>query len=455
MHMLQPRLYWWFWPRSIRRRASPRAPCRFQIPSLPIQFQAGGSVDALVQSISERSPEPRRPFFIVGNRPAIHFIARTRADGHAPAVDHGGTHEADGCFFGTEIARTSRHSRHEFHATSRTASHRLRPLRRTRGISLRPFAAAAFLAIAGSAAPTQAQTWTTKQPVRIVVPLSAGSAIDLVARLVFDEVAKQTQQTIIVENRPGASQTLGAIAVAKSRPDGYTILVAGSALSVVQSTMPNLNLNVLSDLKAVALLANIPLVMVVSPSKGYKTLADFVGYAKSNANAVTYGSAGRGDSTHLAAERLRLAAGFSGLYVPFRGATEVLTEIMAGRLDFYLSPMAAALSSITAGRLQALAVASAKRAAALPGVPTTVEAGFPNSDYEFWVGAFVSANTSTGFVSALHGDILNALQAPSVQQRLNTLGGEVASKTPEEFAEQVGREIRVNATVVKEAGLAN
>jgi tripartite-type tricarboxylate transporter receptor subunit TctC len=133
----------------------------------------------------------------------------------------------------------------------------------------------------------------------------------------------------------------------------------------------------------------------------------------------------------------------------------VLTEIMAGRLDFYLSPMAAALSSITAGRLQALAVASARRAAALPEVPTTLEAGFPNSDYEFWVGAFVSANTSTEFVSALHREIFNALQAPSVQQRLNTLGGEVASKTPEEFADQVRREIRINATLVKEAGLAN
>ncbi|MCC6780617.1 MAG: tripartite tricarboxylate transporter substrate binding protein [Hyphomicrobiales bacterium] len=306
-----------------------------------------------------------------------------------------------------------------------------------------------------SAAPTCAQTWTTKQPVRVVVALSAGSAIDLVARLVFDEVARRTQQTIVVENRPGGSQTLGAIAVAKSNPDGHTILVAGSALSVVPSTMPNVSLNVASDLRAVALLADIPLVMVVSPAKGHKTLADFVGYARSSAGAVTYGSAGRGDSTHLAAERLRLAAGFSGLYVPFRGAPEVLTEIIAGRLDFYLAPAAAALSSITAGQLQALAIASAKRAVALPAVPTTLEAGFPRSDYEFWVGAFVSANTSTEFVSALHGEISKALQGPSVQERLETLGAEASSKMPEEFADQIRREIQINAALVKEAGLGN
>jgi tripartite-type tricarboxylate transporter receptor subunit TctC len=436
-----------------RANAGRHIPRRFLLPSLPDQSKVGGSVEASVPAISKGLSEQRRPSFIVENPPATHFVARTPADGHTLPIDHGGTHEANG-FYGNKPARKSPHSRPRFHATSRTVS-RLWPFRRTRAISLRLFAATACLAIASPAAPTSAQTWTTKQPVRVVVPLSAGSAIDLVARLVFDGVARQTQQTIIVENRSGASQTLGAIAVAKSHPDGYTILVAGSALSVVQSTMPNLNLNVSSDLRAVALLANIPLVVVVSPTKGYKTLGDFVGYARSNASAVTYGSAGRGDSTHLAAERLRLAAGFSGLYVPFRGATEVLTEIMAGRLDFYLSPMLAALSSITAGRLQAPAVASAGRAAALPDVPTTLEAGFPNSDYEFWVGAFVSANTSTEFVSALYREIFNALQAPTVQQRLSTLGGEVALKTPEEFADQVRRDIRINATLVKEAGLAN
>jgi hypothetical protein len=148
-----------------------------------------------------------------------------------------------------------------------------------------------------------------------------------------------------VENRPSASQTIGAGAVAKADPDGYTILVAGSALAVVPSTIANLPFNVQSDLVAVGALANVPLVMVVQPAKGYKTIHDFVAAAKAKPDSMTYGSGGRGDATHLAAERFRLAAGFQGLYVPFRGAPEVLTEVMSGRLDFYMSPIPAAPQS--------------------------------------------------------------------------------------------------------------
>jgi len=318
----------------------------------------------------------------------------------------------------------------------------------------RLFAALAFTAVFFCwSVPAPAQLWTTKQPVRVIVPLSPGSAIDLVARVVFEQVAKQTQQTILIENRPGASQTIGAAAVAKSGGDSYTILVGGSALSVVQSTMPNLSFNAATELTAVTPLASLPLVMVVSPAKGYRTLGDFIEQARSRTVSVTYGSAGRGDSTHLAAERLRLAAKFPGLYVPFKGAPEVLTEIMAGRLDFYLSPAAAALPSIAGGQLQALAVASAKRADALPAVPTTTEAGLANSNYEFWVGAFVSAATPAALVEALHKEIARALDTPAVQERLKTMGGEILHKTPHEFAEQFRGEIRMNAELVKDAGL--
>src|SRR5262249_54796871 len=172
---------------------------------------------------------------------------------------------------------------------------------------------------------SHAQDWPTRQPIRVTVPLTPGSAIDLVGRLVFDQVAKQIGQTIVVENRSGASQTIGAGLVAKAEPDGYTILVAGSALAVVPSTMSNLPFDVQKDLVPVGSLANVPLVMVVNPAKGYKTLYDFVAAAKARPGSFTYGSGGRGDATHLAAERFRLAAGFDGLYVPFPGAPAVLT----------------------------------------------------------------------------------------------------------------------------------
>jgi len=164
--------------------------------------------------------------------------------------------------------------------------------------------------------PSQAQAWPTRQPIRVIVPLTAGSAIDIVGRLVFGEISNQIGQTVVIENRAGASQTIGAAAVAKADPDGYTILVAGSALAVVPSTMANPPLNVQADLTAVGALANVPLVLVVQPAKRYQAIHEFVAAAKARPGGMTYGSGGRGDTTHLAAERFRLAAGLEGLYVP-------------------------------------------------------------------------------------------------------------------------------------------
>ena len=320
------------------------------------------------------------------------------------------------------------------------------------------FAVSAFVGmlaglLVAAPAPAQAQAWPTRQPIRVIVPLTAGSAIDIVARLVFEQVGKQIGQTIIIENRAGASQTLGAGAVAKADPDGYTLLVAGSALAVVPSTMANLIFNVQSDLAAVGSLANVPLVLVVQPDKGYKTIHDFVAAAKAKPGAFTYGSGGRGDATHLAAERFRLAAGFEGLYVPFRGAPEVLTEVMAGRLDFYMSPISPAMPLITGGKLQALAIASAKRGVAVPDIPTTTELGFANSDYEFWVGAFAPAATSPALVQRLNQEILKALDTAHVRDRLKGMGGSPTPMTSQAFGEQFKREVGVNTGLVKAVGL--
>lgn len=300
---------------------------------------------------------------------------------------------------------------------------------------------------------SHAQAWPTKQPIRVIVPISAGSAIDIVTRLVFDQVSKQIGQTVVIENRSGASQTLGAAAVAKSDPDGYTILVAGSALAVVPSTMANLSFSVQNDLTAVGSLANVPLVLVVSPAKGYKSIHDFVATAKAKPGTITYGSGGRGDATHLAAERFRLAAGIDGLYVPYKGSPEVLTEVMAGRLDFYMSPAAPAMSLITDGKLQALAVASAKRGIALPNVPTTTKSSFVNSDYEFWVGAFVPTATPRAIVDRLNEEIIKALETPSVRDRLKNTGASPTPITARAFEEQFKKEIDLNAKLVKAVGL--
>jgi tripartite-type tricarboxylate transporter receptor subunit TctC len=316
------------------------------------------------------------------------------------------------------------------------------------------FASVLVTALVGAASSSRAQEWPARQPVRVLVALTPGSAIDLVSRLVFEQVSKQIGRTIVIENRAGASQTLAAAAVAKADPDGYTILTAGSALAVVPSTMTNLPVNLQTDLTAIGLLANVPLVMVVNPAKGYRTIHDFVRAAKKAApGTITYGSGGRGDATHLAAERFRLAAGFDGLYVPFRGSPEVLTEIMAGRLDFYMSPAAPAMSLITGGKVQALAVTGATRAITLPDVPTTTEAGFAYSDYEFWVGAFAPAGTPRALVDRLNREIGNAIEKPEVRERLANIGASAAPKSAQAFAEQFKREIAINAALVKAAGL--
>jgi tripartite-type tricarboxylate transporter receptor subunit TctC len=194
-------------------------------------------------------------------------------------------------------------------------------------------------------------------------------------------------------------------------------------------------------------------VMVVNPSKGYKTLQDFVAAAKAKPGSITYGSGGRGDATHLAAERFRLSAGFEGLYVPFKGAPEVLTEVMANRLDFYMSTAAPAMSLVTSGTLQALAVAGAARSNVLPDVPTTTELGFANSDYEFWVGAFAPAATPRAIVDRLNREIVKAMETDTVRERLKKAAAAPTPITAQAFAEQFKREIGINAAIVKAVGL--
>jgi tripartite-type tricarboxylate transporter receptor subunit TctC len=306
---------------------------------------------------------------------------------------------------------------------------------------------------AAAAAQTAADAWPTRQPIRVVVPLTAGSATDAVARVVFEQVGRQIGQTVIIENRVGAAQTIGAAVVAKAEGDGYTVLVNSSSHTVFPSTFTSLPFNVVRDFSAVTPLANIPTVMVIAPSKGFKTVQDFVAAAKANPGSMTYGSGGVGNSTHFAAERFRLSAGFTGVHVPFKGAPEALTEVMTGRVDFYFSPVSPALSLIRDGKLQALGVSSARRSSVLPGVPTTAESGLTDSTYEFWVGVFVPSATPRAIVERLYGEIRAALDTPAVREKLGTLGADPMPLTPAEFDAYVRREIDVNAALVKAAGI--
>jgi tripartite-type tricarboxylate transporter receptor subunit TctC len=296
-----------------------------------------------------------------------------------------------------------------------------------------------------------AQSWPAK-PIRLVVPLTPGSATDVMGRVVMDQVSAQVGQPIIIENRPGAGNTIGMGAVAKSDPDGYTLLANSSTHTVTPATRTNLGFE-MTDLAAIAPLGNMPVVMVVNPSKGYKKLNDFVAAAKAKPGSVNYASAGAGNSSHLNGERFRLAAGFEAVHLPFKGAPEALTEVIAGRADFYFAPLVNALPLLKDGQLQALAVSGSSRASALPDVPTTVEAGYPNSEYNFWAGVFAPAKTPADIRAKLYAEIVKALHEPAIRGKLASLGADPMPLTSQQFEALVRNEIETNTQLVKAAGI--
>jgi tripartite-type tricarboxylate transporter receptor subunit TctC len=298
----------------------------------------------------------------------------------------------------------------------------------------------------------QAQTWPSK-PIRVVVPFSAGSATDIIARAVFDQVSAQVGQPVVVDNRVGAGGTIGATAVAKADADGYTILVHSSTHAVAPAMYSSLQYDAKRDFAAVMPLANLPNVLVAAQGKGYKTPRDLVNAAKANPNTMNYASAGVGSAAHLNAERFRLSADFSATHVPFKGGPEALREIVAGRVDFYFCPIPPALPLIKDGQVAALAVSGSNRASALPDLPTTIEAGYPNSEFNFWVGMFVPAATPREVVNRLHAETKKALEVAVVKERLTRLGAEPMVMTPEQFDAHVAKDIDANAQLVKAAGI--
>src|SRR6516225_8344119 len=295
-----------------------------------------------------------------------------------------------------------------------------------------------------------AQQWPTKT-IRAVVPLSAGSANDVIARIVLERVAAQIGQSIVIENRIGASGTIGIRSVATSPPDGYTLLAHSSGIVVSPYTVANAHYDPIKDFVAVAPLANLPNVLVVAPSQNIRTVQEFVANAKRK--RITYGSAGVGTPVYLAMEKFRLAAGFQGDFIPFRGAPEVVTEVMTGRVDAYYAPVPTALEFIRAGKLVALSVSSIQRSAALPDIPTSLEAGYPNSDLNFWIGIFAPAGTPNAVVARLNREIGTALANPAVREKLANQGVDPMTMGAEEFQTFVKAEAISMATLAKALNL--
>lgn len=311
---------------------------------------------------------------------------------------------------------------------------------------------ASVLVAVGAGSSSWAQGWPEK-PIRAVIPFGAGSATDIIPRIVFDQLSSRLGQTVIVENRGGAGGTIGAAFVAKAEADGYTILATSSAHTITPAIYPNLSYDPAKDFAAVGMIGSVPNVLIISPEKGIKTIREFVAAAKAKPGTFTFASVGVGSAVHLSAERFRVSAGYEAVHVPFKGGAEALTEVMAGRVDYYFCPIATALPFIRDGKLLALAVSSPARAKELPDVPTTLESGFADSDYTFWIGVFAPAKTPRVIIDKLHNEMAQATEASTVRDKLTKIGVQPVTMTASEMDAMVKNEIGRYAVFAKAAGL--
>jgi tripartite-type tricarboxylate transporter receptor subunit TctC len=307
---------------------------------------------------------------------------------------------------------------------------------------------AAFLTFLLFASIAAAQAFPTKT-VRFVSGVTPGSASDTMARILAEKLSQSLGQSVIVENRLGAGGLVGAKWVASQEPDGHTIMMYASAFTV--STLLNPGLDP-KELRPLATVATIPTVLITPPGR-YKTHADFVKAAKAQPGKLACATAGIGSATHMALERFRFSAGFEVLNVHTKGAGEALTEVVSGRADCYFALIFQAQKMGDAGKVQPHLVSGPKRSSLMPSLPTTEEAGYANSAYNFWVGALVAAKTPEPIVERLHKEINTLVRSPEISDRIRKLGADPLSMTLQEFDGMIQRELKENAELIKKAGI--
>lgn len=297
-----------------------------------------------------------------------------------------------------------------------------------------------------------AELWPSRM-IKATIPFGAGSAADVVPRLLFDRLAIELGQPIVIENRAGAGGTVGSGQVAKADPDGYSILSNSNALTIAPAIFPNLAFDAARDLASVLMIGSTANVMIVPNARPWKTIQDFIADAKAKPGSISYGSVGIGSAVHISSEKFRLAAGFEATHVPYRGGGEVIADVLGGRIDFYFCPLATALPLIQQGQLRALVVSTAKRVVELPDVPTPVDIGLQDADSAIWFGVFVPAKTPRDIVEKLHAAGTRVLADPATQESLKKIGVEPMPMTPGEMDGLLRREIAANIELIKAAGI--
>ena len=295
----------------------------------------------------------------------------------------------------------------------------------------------AFLALTAAAivvaVPVAAQQFPSK-PVKLMVGASPGGGTDIVARMLGNELAETMKQPFVVDNKPGASNTIAADITAKSPPDGYTLLVATTTGQAIAPHLMKLGFDPLKDLTPVALVMVVPNVLIVGPAVTAKDVKEMVAQMKAKPGTFNYASSGSGSTQHLAGEAFKKLAGVQMTHIPYKGSSQAHLDLISGNAQLMFDTTSSAIGQIKGGKVRALAVTSAKRSPELPDVPTLAEAGFPGLEMTTWYGVFAPAGTPKDVVARLNAEIMKALQAPEVKTRIAGLAGEPGTLTIEQFA---------------------
>ena len=291
------------------------------------------------------------------------------------------------------------------------------------------------------------------KPVRLVVPFPAGGTTDILARAVAQKLSEAWGQQVIVDNRPGAGGNIGSDLVAKSTPDGYTLLMGTVGTHAINPSLyKNMPYDHVKDFAPVILVAGVPNVLVVNPSLPVHSVSELIAYAKANPGKLNFASSGNGTSIHLSGELFKVMTGVEMTHVPYKGSAPALTDLIGGQVQLMFDNLPSSLPFIRAGKLRALAVTSGARAAALPDLPTLAESGLPGFEASSWFGVLAPAGTPRDIVAKLNGAIASWLASPAAKEKLLAQGAIAAGGTPDDFARHIGAETSKWAKVVKASG---
>ena len=301
---------------------------------------------------------------------------------------------------------------------------------------------------AGSA---MAQAYPSR-PIRFIMPYAPGGSSEILARPIVQELSKNLGQSVFIDFKPGGGTTIGADVVAKSAPDGYTLVMMLSAHAINATLMPKLPYDTVKDFAGITLAATLPLVVVVPAQSSIRSMADLIAAAKARPGKLTFASAGPGNTSHLSVEYLKSLLGLDMIHVPYKGSGPAIIGLLGGEVDFMFDSLSSSLAQIKAGKFRAIAMASARRSRILPDVPTVAESGVPGFDVSVWYSVLAAAGTPAPIVQKLNAEIIRAMRAPEVKEKIEGFGYDIVGSTPEQLESFVRAEIVRWGKVVKDSG---